>query len=82
MGWDGDDLAGKMEEAIEQQQAAQEERRSRGHLTPNERVQKAEKESVRLSMSRITSQLENTTNPNRRATLEKALAEFKQQLEL
>jgi hypothetical protein len=79
MGWDGDDLAGKMEEALEQQQAAQEARRNQVYLSPEQRAQNAEHESVRLSIARIKSQLESTTNPGRRAMLERALASLEQQ---
>jgi hypothetical protein len=74
MGWDGDDLAGKMEEALEQQQAAQEERRSAKHQTAADRARNAENESVRLSIARVKSQLVNATNPGHRAMLERALA--------
>jgi hypothetical protein len=79
MGWDGDDLAGKMEEAMEQQLAAQEARKNRVHLSPEDRARNAELESIRLSISRVKSQIENTTNPGRRAMLERALADLERQ---
>ena len=80
MGWDGDDLAGKMEEAMEQQLAAQEARKNRVYLSPEERAKNAERESIRLSIARVKSQMENSTNPARRAMLERALADLEQQL--
>lgn len=79
MGWDGDDLAGKMEEAIEQQLAAQEARRNHAQLSPEERARNTERESLRLSIARIKSQLEGTTHPGRRAMLERALASLESQ---
>ena len=71
-GWDGDALAGQMEDALERAQAAQE----RQHLddsTPAERAARARHESLRLSHARTKQQLENATNAAHRAMLDKAL---------
>lgn len=73
-GWDGDDLAGSMEEALERQQEAAEERRLRREQSqPGERERKAREESVRLSRARLAEQLGRATNPAHRAMLERAL---------
>ena len=73
-GWDGDALAGSMEEALERQQAAAEERRARKDTSsPRERERKAREESLRLSRVRIEEQLARATNPAHRAMLERAL---------
>lgn len=53
-GWDGDALAGSMEEALERQQEAAEVRRARDDTSSAEdREHKACEESVRLSRARI-----------------------------
>jgi hypothetical protein len=73
-GWDGDDLAGSMEEALERQQEAAEARRlSRQQSSPEERERKASEESARLSRARLSEQLGRATNPAHRAMLERAL---------
>jgi hypothetical protein len=73
-GWDGDALAGNMEEALERQQEAAEARRARKELSsPEERERKAKEESLRLSKARIEEQLGRATNPAYRAMLERAL---------
>ena len=74
-GWDGDALAGSMEEALERQQQAAEERRAgKGTSSAEERERKAHEESVRLSRARIEEQLRRATNPAHRAMLERALS--------
>ena len=73
MGWDGDDLAGKMEENFERQQAAADARANRGTSSAEERARSATFESLRLSRSRIMSQLESATSAPHRAMLESAL---------
>ena len=73
MGWDGDDLAGKMEEVFERQQAAADARANRGTSSAEERANSAKFESLRLNRSRIMSQLARATNPPHRAMLEAAL---------
>ena len=74
-GWDGDDLAGSMEEALERQQEAAEARRARRkeQTSPEERERKAREESDRLNRARLEEQLGRATNPAHRAMLERAL---------
>jgi hypothetical protein len=73
-GWDGDALAGSMEEALERQQEAAEARRARKDISsPEDRERKAREESLRLSRARIEEQLGRATNPAHRAMLERAL---------
>ncbi len=79
MGWDGDGLAGQMEDALERQQAAAEERARRDNSSPEERARRAELESLRLSKARISDQLARASNPAHRAMLERALASLESQ---
>jgi hypothetical protein len=72
-GWDGDALAGQMEDALERQQAAAEARLRKNNSTPEEREREAKLESLRLSRARILDQLGRATNPAHRAMLERAL---------
>lgn len=80
MGWDGDDLAGQMEETFERQQAAAEARAHRGTSTAEERARSAQFESLRISRSRIIEQLSRATNPSHRTTLERALQSIQSQM--
>ncbi len=80
-GWDGDALAGQLEDAIERQQAAAEARAHKSSSTPGERERQTRLESLRLSRARVLEQLTRTTNANRRATLEHALHSLESQLE-
>ena len=81
-GWDGDALAGSMEEALERQQEAAEARRARKETSSLEdRERKAREESVRLSRARIEEQLGRATNPAHRGTLERALKSLESQTE-
>jgi hypothetical protein len=80
MGWDGDDLAGQMEETFERQQAAADARAHRGTSTPEERARSAQFESLRISRSRIMEQLSRATNPAHRTTLERALQSIQGQM--
>jgi len=73
MGWDGDDVAGKMEEIFERQQEAANARANRGTSTVEERARSAKFETLRLSRSRIVSQLARATHPAHRTMLESAL---------
>lgn len=73
MGWDGDDVAGKMEEVFERQQAAADARAHRGTSSPEERARSKDFETLRLSRSRIMDQLSRATNPAHRKMLERAL---------
>lgn len=82
-GWDGDALAGRMEEALEQQQQAAEARRARKDTSSQEeRERKAKDESLRLSRARIEEQLGRATNPAHRAMLERALKALETNIEL
>lgn len=73
-GWDGDALAGSMEEALERRQEAAEARRTRKDASsPEDRQRKAREESARLSRVRIEGQLGRATNPAHRAMFERAL---------
>ncbi len=78
-GWDGDALAGQMEDALERQQAAAEARLRRNSSSPEERAREADAESLRLSKARILDQLGRATNPAHRAMLERALKSLEEQ---
>jgi len=80
MGWDGDALAGQMEEIFERQQTVADARKVRGTSTPNERARSAQFESMRISRSRIMTQLNSATNPAHRAVLERALKSITDQM--
>jgi len=73
-GWDGDALAGQMEEAMERQQEAAEARLRKKTVSREDLSRAAEIESLRLSKARIQNQLERATNLSHRAMLERALA--------
>ena len=73
MAWDGDDVAGKMEEIFERQQAAADARAHHGTSSVEERARSAKFESLRLNRSRVMSQLAKATNPAHRTMLERAL---------
>jgi len=72
-GWDGDALAGQMEDALERQQQAAEARLRKNNSTPEEREREAKLESLRLSKARLQDQLGRATNPAHREMLERAL---------
>lgn len=82
-GWDGDALAGSMEDALERQQEAAEARRALKMDTssPEERERKAKVESIKLSRAHIKGQLERATNPAHRTMLERALAALEDKIE-
>lgn len=80
MGWDGDALAGQMEEVLERQQAVADARAHRGTSSPEERARSAEFESLRVSRSRIMDQLSRATVPAHRTTLERALKSINDQM--
>lgn len=83
MAWDGDDLAGKAEEAAERAQAAAEDRRARRQKEASAeqgKVNGAELESLRLSHARTVDQLSRATNPAHRAMLERALQSLEEKL--
>lgn len=80
MGWDGDALAGQMEEAFERQQAVADARALRGTSTLEERMRSSQFESLRVSRSRIMTQLSGATNPSHRTMLERALKSINDQM--
>ncbi len=73
MAWDGDALAGQMEEVFEKQQAAADARANKYTSTVEERKRSGEFESLRLSRSRLMDQLSRATRPAHRTILERAL---------
>ncbi|MBA2526176.1 MAG: hypothetical protein H0V18_10415 [Pyrinomonadaceae bacterium] len=79
MPWDGDDLAGKMEENLERQQEAA-EARAKSPGSGEERARNARLESLRLSRSRIMGQLSRATVPAHRTMLERALQAIDDQM--
>ena len=80
MGWDGDALAGQTEQIFERQHAVADARALRGTSTPEERARSAQFESLRVSRSRIMTQLSGATNPSHRAVLERALQSINDQM--
>ena len=82
-GWDGDDLAGSMEEALERQQERAEARLAQktNMLSTEERERKARFESVKLSRARIEEQLARAVYPAHRTMLERALASLDAEIE-
>jgi hypothetical protein len=82
MPWDGDDLAGKMEENLERQQAAAEARaiKHTSSVGDRDRAHTAQGESLRLSRSRIMVQLSHATVPAHRTMLERALKAIDDQI--
>ncbi len=79
-GWDGDALAGQMEEAMERQQEAAEARLRKKTVSRDDLSRAAEIESLRLSKAHIQNQLERATNPAHRVMLERALAAIESQM--
>ncbi|MBA3515162.1 MAG: hypothetical protein H0T77_12400 [Pyrinomonadaceae bacterium] len=80
MPWDGDDLAGEMEENLERQQAAAEARANKSPGSAEDRARNAQLESLRLSRSRIMGQLSRATVPAHRTMLERALKAIDDQM--
>jgi hypothetical protein len=72
-GWDGDALAGQMEDAAERAEQAAEERQRRRDFKPEDKANEQKMEGLRLSKARISEQLSRATNPAHRAMLERAL---------
>jgi hypothetical protein len=73
MSWDGDALAGQTEEIFERQQAVADARAFNNTSTHEERARSGKFESLRVSRSRIMTQLSMATNPAHRSVLESAL---------
>ena len=80
MTWDGDALAEQMEEVFERQQAAADARAQKGSSTAEERARSAQFESLRVSRSRIMTQLSGATIPSHRTVLERALKSINDQM--
>lgn len=80
MGWDGDALAGQMEEVFERQQAAADARANKNTSSPEERARSHQFESLRVSRSRIMGQLSRATHPAHRTMLERALQAINDQM--
>lgn len=77
MPWDGDDLAGKLEETLERQV---DERANKSTGSVEDRARIARLESLRLSRSRIMGQLSRATVPAHRTMLERALQAIEDQM--
>ena len=80
MGWDGDALAGQLEDAQERAEIAAEERARAKERANVDLVREAELESLRLSKSRISDQLQRASNPAHKAMLERALADIESKM--
>ena len=80
MAWDGDALVEQMEEVFERQQAAADARAHKGTSTVEERARSAQFQSLRVSRSRLMTQLEGATNPSHRTVLERALKSINDQM--
>ena len=80
MGWNGDALAGQMEEIFERQHALADARAFSNTSTAEERGRSAKFESLRVSRSRIMTQLSAATNPSHRTVLERALKSITDQM--
>ena len=80
MGWDGDALAGQMEEIFERQHALADARAFSNTSTAEERGRSAKFESLRVSRSRIMTQLSAATNASHRTVLERALKSINDQM--
>ena len=80
MSWDGDALAGQMEEIFERQHALADARAFNNTSSPEERMRSAKFESLRVSRSRIMTQLRAATNPSHRTVLERALKSINDQM--
>src|SRR5260370_33681381 len=72
MAWDGDDLAGQMEEVFERQQAVADARAHKGTSSAEERARSAKFESLLLARARIMCQLSRATHPAHLTILERA----------
>ncbi len=75
-GWDGDGLAGSMEDALERQQEAAQARRlaaRKDTSSAEDRERQLREESARLSRARLEEQLERASHPAYRAMIERAL---------
>jgi hypothetical protein len=80
MTWDADALAEQTEEVFERQHAAADARAQKGSSTAEERARSAQFESLRVSRSRLMTQLSGATNPSHRTILERALKSINDQM--
>lgn len=80
MAWDADALAEQMEEVFERQQAAADARAQKGSSTAEERARSSQFQSLRVSRSRLMTQLSGATNPSHRTILERALKSINDQM--
>jgi len=80
MAWDGDALAWQMEEIFERQHAIADARAFNNTSTPEERARSGKFESLRVSRSRIMTQLSAATNASHRTVLERALKSINDQM--
>ena len=80
MAWDGDALAGDMEEIFERQQSVADARTFNNTSTLEERMRSGKFQSLRVSRSRIMTQLSVATNPAHRTVLERALKSINDQM--
>jgi glutathionyl-hydroquinone reductase len=80
MAWDGDALAGEMEEISERQQAVADARAFNNTSTLEERMRSGKFQSLRVSRSRLMTQLSVATNPAHRTVLERALKSINDQM--
>jgi hypothetical protein len=79
-GWDGDALAGQLEDAEERALQAAEARRLRGTEKVGNKVREQRLETLRLSKARICEQLTRATNPAHRTMLERALLSIEEEI--
>ena len=80
MTWDGNALVEQMEAVFDRQQAAADARQHKGTSTVEERARSAQFQSLRVSRSRLMTQLERATNPSHRTILERALKSINDQM--
>jgi hypothetical protein len=81
MSWDGDALAGQLEDAQERAEIAAEERARAKERAGVDLAREAELESLRLSKSRISEQLQRATNPAHKSMLQRALADIERKMQ-
>jgi hypothetical protein len=79
-GWDGDALAGQMEDAQERAEQAAEDRKRLRDVRADDRKRSERMESLRLSHVRAAEQLSRATNPAHRAMLERAIQSLESEI--
>jgi hypothetical protein len=78
-GWDGDALAGQMEDEMERADQVAEMRKLRRETKSGDRAKTEKMESLRLSLVRVTEQLNRAQNPAHREMLERAIASIERE---